>query len=70
MKKNLAVYVLFHTQYELGKNTYSYIYKLLCLDADHLFEDSLDIPVYLQNGDFMPSPQLNFVTLHKIINFL
>lgn len=51
MKKNLAVYVLFHTQYEQGKSTYSDIYKLLCRDANHPFEDGLDIPVYLRTGD-------------------
>ena len=51
MKKNLAVYVLFHTQYEQGKATYSDIYKLLCRDANHPFEDGLDIPVYLRTGD-------------------
>ena len=51
MKKNLAVYVLFHSQYEQGKATYSDIYKLLCRDANHPFEDGLDIPVYLRTGD-------------------
>ena len=51
MKKNLAVYILFHTQYEQGKATYSDIYKLLCRDANHPFEDGLDIPVYLRTGD-------------------
>lgn len=51
MKKNLAVYVLYHSQYEYGKTTYSDIYKLLCRDANHPFEDGLDIPVYLRTGD-------------------
>ena len=51
MKKNLAVYVLYHSQYEYGKSTYGDIYKLLCRDANHPFEDGLDIPVYLRTGD-------------------
>lgn len=51
MKKNLAVYVLYHSRFELGKDTYSDIYKLLCRDANHPFEDGLDIPVYLRTGD-------------------
>ncbi len=51
MKKNLAVFVLYHSQYEFGKAIYSDIYKLLCRDANHPFEDGLDIPVYLRTGD-------------------
>lgn len=51
MKKNLAVYVLYHSQFEYGKSTYGDIYKLLCRDANHPFEDGLDIPVYLRTGD-------------------
>lgn len=51
MKKNLAVYVLYHAQFEKGKEIYNRIYKLLCRDADHPFEDGLDIPVYLRTGD-------------------
>jgi hypothetical protein len=51
MNKNLAVYMLFHTSNEHGKKTYEAIYKLLCRDADHPFEDGLDIPVYLRMGD-------------------
>lgn len=51
MKKNLAVYVLYHSQYEQGRKVYSDIYKLLCRDADHPFQDGLDIPVYLRTGD-------------------
>lgn len=51
MKKNLVVYVLYHAQYVHGKDIYSSIYKLLCRDADHPFEDGLDIPVYLRTGD-------------------
>lgn len=51
MKRNLAVYVLYHSQYSQGKAAYSDIYKLLCRDADHPFEDGLDIPVYLRTGD-------------------
>lgn len=51
MKKNLAVYVLYHSQYEQGKKVYSDIYKLLCRDADYPFQDGLDIPVYLRTGD-------------------
>lgn len=51
MKKNLAVYVLYHSQFEQGKALYSDIYKLLCRDANHPFEDGLDIPVYLRTGD-------------------
>ncbi len=51
MKKNLAVYVLYHSLYEGGKSAYSDIYKLLCRDANHPFEDGLDIPVYLRTGD-------------------
>lgn len=51
MKKNIAVYVLYHSQYEEGKSAYSDIYKLLCRDANHPFEDGLDIPVYLRSGD-------------------
>lgn len=49
--KNLAVYVLFHTNNEHGKKEYDAVYKLLCRDADHPFEDGLDIPVYLRMGD-------------------
>lgn len=51
MKKNLAVFVLYHSQYSQGKAIYSDIYKLLCRDANHPFEDGLDIPVYLRTGD-------------------
>ena len=51
MKKNLAVFVLYHSQYAQGKAVYSDIYKLLCRDANHPFEDGLDIPVYLRTGD-------------------
>ena len=51
MKKNLAVFVLYHSQYSQGKTIYSDIYKLLCRDANHPFEDGLDIPVYLRTGD-------------------
>ena len=51
MKKNLAVYILYHSQFEYGKSTYGDIYKLLCRDANHPFEDGLDIPVYLRTGD-------------------
>lgn len=51
MKRNLAVYVLYHSQFSQGKAAYSDIYKLLCRDADHPFEDGLDIPVYLRTGD-------------------
>ena len=51
MRRNLAVYVLYHSQYSQGKAAYSDIYKLLCRDADHPFEDGLDIPVYLRTGD-------------------
>ena len=51
MRKNLAVYVLFHTSNEHGVKAYDAIYKLLCRDADHPFEDGLDIPVYLRTGD-------------------
>lgn len=51
MNKNLSVYVLFHTSNENGKKAYDTIYKLLCRDADHPFEDGLDIPVYLRTGD-------------------
>ena len=40
MKKNLTVYVLFHSQYEQGKATYGDIYKLLCRDANHPFEEA------------------------------
>ena len=50
MKKNLAVYVLYHSQYEQGKAVYCNIYKLLCRDANHPFQDGLDIPVYLRTG--------------------
>jgi len=51
MRKNLAIYVLFHTSNEHGKKAYDAIYKLLCRDADHPFEDGIDIPVYLRMGD-------------------
>lgn len=51
MKKNIAVYVLYHSQYEQGKIIYGNIYKLLCRDANHPFQDGLDIPVYLRTGD-------------------
>ena len=51
MKKNLAVFVLYHSRYAQGKAVYSDIYKLLCRDANHPFEDGLDIPVYLRTGD-------------------
>ena len=51
MKKNLAVYVLYHSQYEQEKPIYGDIYKLLCRDANHPFQDGLDIPVYLRTGD-------------------
>lgn len=51
MNKNLAVYVLFHANNEHGNKAYEAIYKLLCRDADHPFEDGLDIPVYLRMGD-------------------
>lgn len=51
MKKNLAVFVLYHSRYTQGKAVYSDIYKLLCRDANHPFEDGLDIPVYLRTGD-------------------
>lgn len=51
MKKNLAVYVLYHSQYEQGKTIYGDIYKLLCRDANCPFQDGLDIPVYLRTGD-------------------
>lgn len=50
MKKNLAVYILYHSQYEQGKMIYGNIYKLLCRDANHPFQDGLDIPVYLRTG--------------------
>lgn len=51
MRKNLAVYVLYHSQYAEGKELYSSIYKMLCRDAEHPFEDGLDIPVYLRTGN-------------------
>ena len=51
MRKYLAFYVLFHANNEHGKKAYEAIYKLLCRDADHPFEDGLDIPVYLRMGD-------------------
>lgn len=51
MKKYLAVFVLYHSRYTQGKAVYSDIYKLLCRDANHPFEDGLDIPVYLRTGD-------------------
>ncbi len=51
MRKNLAVYVLYHAQFAEGKELYSSIYKMLCRDADHPFEDGLDIPVYLRTGN-------------------
>ena len=51
MRKNLAVYVLYHSQYAEGKELYSNIYKMLCRDAEHPFEDGLDIPVYLRTGN-------------------
>lgn len=51
MRKNLAVYILYHTQYVEGKELYSSIYKMLCRDAEHPFEDGLDIPVYLRTGN-------------------
>lgn len=51
MRKNLAVYVLFHAQFAEGKELYSSIYKMLCRDAEHPFEDGLDIPVYLRTGN-------------------
>lgn len=51
MKKYLEVYVLYHSQLERGKEIYSKIYKELCRDANHPFEDGLDIPVYLRTGD-------------------
>ena len=34
MKKNLAVFVLYHSQYSQGIAIYSDIYKLLCRDAN------------------------------------
>lgn len=51
MKKNLVVYVLYHSQYEQEKAIYRDIYKLLCRDTNHPFQDGLDIPVYLRTGD-------------------
>jgi hypothetical protein len=51
MKNNLAVYILYNSQYEQGKTVYGDVYKLLCRDADHPFQDGLDIPVYLRTGD-------------------
>lgn len=51
MRKNLAVYVLYHAQFAEGKELYSSIYKMLCRDAEHPFEDGLDIPVYLRTGN-------------------
>ena len=51
MRKNLAVYVLYHSQYAEGKELYSSLYKMLCRDAEHPFEDGLDIPVYLRTGN-------------------
>lgn len=51
MKKNLAFYVLYHSRYEQEKSIYGDIYKLLCRDANHPFQDGLDIPVYLRTGD-------------------
>ena len=51
MRKYLAFYVLFHANNEHGKKAYEAIYKLLCRDADHPFEDGLDIPVYLRMRD-------------------
>lgn len=51
MRKNLAVYVLYHSQYKEGKELYNSIYKMLCRDAEHPFEDGLDIPVYLRTGN-------------------
>lgn len=51
MKKYLEVYVLYHTHLKRGKELYSKIYKELCRDAEHPFEDGLDIPVYLRTGD-------------------
>ena len=65
MKKDLAVYVLFHSQYEQGRKVYSDIYKLLCRDADHPFQDGLDIPVYLRTGD---DNQLSNITTISINN--
>lgn len=59
MKKNLAVFVLYHSQYSQGKAIYSDIYKLLCRDANHPFEDGLDIPVYLRTGD---DEQLRYIS--------
>lgn len=50
MKKNLAVYILYHSLYEQGKTVYGDIYRLLCRDANHPFQDGLDIPVYLRTG--------------------
>lgn len=58
MKKNLAVFVLYHSQYDQGKTIYSDIYKLLCRDANHPFDDGLDIPVYLRTGD---DEQMRFI---------
>ena len=51
MKKNLAVYVLYHSQYGQEELIYGDIYRLLCRDANHPFQDGLDIPVYLRTGD-------------------
>lgn len=51
MKRYLAVYVLYHTELEHGNKIYSKIYKELCRDAEHPFEDGLDIPVYIRTGN-------------------
>lgn len=65
MKKNLAVYVLYHSQYEPGKAIYGDIYKLLCRDANHPFQDGLDIPVYLRTGDDELVSDIKPISMHN-----
>lgn len=46
MKAPLAIYVVYHSEYNKASQIFSKIYKWLCRDVRNSLSDGLDIPVY------------------------
>lgn len=71
IKIPLSVYVLFHKDYNEGKEAYTDMYHLLCRNPERPLEDGIDIPVFLRTGgDGSQIPGIEFRQNSKNVIFL